>query len=125
MDSRSKGTENHLHSSIIFFNSLEQLADWLETYANVMELNVWTSSTVTSAEKDSSGIWIVNLTRILPDGTEVKRVLRPTHLVFATGLGGGSLVIPKFPNQVLRSLPFILNFAHGTDVLSVVGSIRG
>ncbi|KAF9779781.1 hypothetical protein BJ322DRAFT_1012818 [Thelephora terrestris] len=77
----------------------QKLADWLESYAKIMELNVWTSSTVTSAEKDPSGGWIVNLTRILPDGTESQRVLRPTHLVFATGLGSGSLVIPKFSKK--------------------------
>jgi len=68
-----------------------------------MELNVWTSSTVTSAEKDASGAWIVNLTRILPDGTETKHVLRPTHLVFALGLGAGTWNIPKFPKQVVFS----------------------
>jgi len=75
------------------------LADWLESYAKVMELDIWTSSTVTSAEKDASGAWIVNLTRILPDRTESKRVLRPTHLVLATGLGAGAINVPKFPNQ--------------------------
>ena len=66
-----------------------------------MELNVWTSSTVTLAEKDASGAWVVNVTRILPDGTETKRVLRPTHVVSALGFGGGSLNIPKAPKQVL------------------------
>ena len=70
-----------------------------------MELNVWTSSTVTSAKKDASGVWIVNLIRILPDGTETKRVLRPTHVVFALGFGGGTWSIPQTPKQVLsRSL---------------------
>ena len=86
--------------------SLEQLADWLEAYAKVMELNVWTSSTVTSAEQGASGTWTVNVTRVLPDGTETKRVLHPTHLVFATGLGGGSWAVPKFPEQVLLPLIF-------------------
>jgi len=75
------------------------LADWLESYAKVMELNVWTSSTVTSAEKDVSGAWVVRLTRILPDGTEIKRVLRPTHVVFALGFGAGAWSTPKFPKQ--------------------------
>ena len=65
-----------------------------------MELNVWTSSNVTSAEKDPWGGWIVNLTRTLPDGTEVRRIFRPTHLVFATGLGSGSFAVPKVPKKV-------------------------
>ena len=68
-----------------------------------MELNVWTSSTVTSAEKDASGTWAVSLTRILPNGTETKRVLHPTHVVFALGLGAGSWSIPQTPKQVLSS----------------------
>jgi len=68
-----------------------------------MELNVWTSSTVTSAEKDASGAWIVNLTRTLPGGKETKRVLRPAHVVFALGLGAGAWNIPEFPKQVLSS----------------------
>jgi len=77
----------------------QKLADWLESYAKIMELNVWTSSTVTSAEKDGSGAWVVNVTRTLPDGTETKRVLRPIHVVFALGFGAGTLNIPKFPKQ--------------------------
>jgi len=64
-----------------------------------MELNIWTSSTVTCAEKDASGAWIINLTRILPDGTETKRVLRPAHVVFALGFGAGMWNTPKFPKQ--------------------------
>ena len=85
-----------------FLNSLVQIADWLESYPKSMELNVWTSSTVTSAEKDASGAWIVNVTRTFPDGTELKRVLRPAHVVLATGFGGGSRVVPRFPKQVSR-----------------------
>lgn len=68
-----------------------------------MELNIWTSSEVTSACKDSSGAWVVNLTRILPEGREIKRVLRPVHVVLATGFGGGTRVVPRFPKQVLRA----------------------
>lgn len=108
MGARPKGNRNHRKLKL-FLNPLEQVADWLESYAKVMELNVWTSSTVTSAEKDASGVWIVNVTRMLPDGTEIKRVLRPVHLVLATGLGGGARTVPKFPKQVLRT--FVLKHA--------------
>jgi cation diffusion facilitator CzcD-associated flavoprotein CzcO len=93
----------------LILDSFDQLADWLESYAKIMELNVWTSSVVTSAEKDSSGSggWIVNLTRTLPDGTESRRVLRPTHLAFATGLGSGSMVMPNIPKKVTRALVYL------------------
>lgn len=73
-----------------------------------MELNVWTSSTVTSVGKDASGAWIVDLTRILPDGTETKRVLRPVHVVLALGFGGGSWSVPKSPKQVIPPVSFVL-----------------
>jgi len=73
-----------------------------------MELNVWTSSTVTLAEKDASGAWVVNVTRIHPDGTETKRVLRPVHVVFALGLGAGAWNIPKSPKQVIPLNPLVL-----------------
>lgn len=76
-----------------------------------MDLNIWTSSTVTFAEKDASGAWVVNVTRILPDGTEAKRVLRPTHVVSALGFGGGSLNIPKYPKQVIIPVSLELTYA--------------
>ena len=102
MDPRQKGTWDYLTGpETPSLNSLSQLADWRESYAKTMELNVWTSSTVTSAEKDASGTWIVHLTRILSDGTETKRVLRATHLVCALGFGAGVWSIPKYPKQVL------------------------
>ena len=81
-----------------------------------MELNIWTSSTVTSIEKDASGAWVVNLTRILPDGSESKRVLHPTHLVLATGFGAGSRKLPTFPKQVLLPLQILGPSANSYSV---------
>lgn len=70
-----------------------KLADWLESYAHTLELDVWTSSTVTSVSKDSSGeIWNVTVKRA--DGTE--RVFHPKHVVFATGVTGGDPKMPAF-----------------------------
>lgn len=65
---------------------------------------------MTSAEKDASGTWNVKLTQILQGGTRSERVLHPTHLVFATGLGDELWSIPKFPNQVLPPPVFVLRF---------------
>ena len=86
----------------------------MESYAKIMELNVWTSSTVTSAEKDASGAWIVNLTRILSDGTETKRILRPAHVIFALGFGAGMWNVPEFPKRV--RLP-MYPCSHGADIV--------
>lgn len=58
-----------------------------------MELDVWTSSTVTNASKDPSReVWNVVVKRA--DGTE--RVFHPKHIVFATGVTGGTPKMPKF-----------------------------
>jgi len=101
------------------------LADWLEFYAKVTELNVWTSSTVTLAEKDASGAWAVNLTRILPDGTETTRVLRPAHVVFALGFGAGAWNVPTFPKQVLFSPCFLQPQVDGADSLLLQEEFEG
>ena len=111
MDPRSEGKWNPADHRF-FLTPVEQLADWLESYAKVMELDVWSSSTVTSAEKDASGTWVVNLTRILLDGTESKHVLRPTHLVLATGLAAGAINVPKFSKQVLLPLSYCVTTRH-------------
>ena len=86
-----------------------------------MELNVWTSSTVTLAEKDASGAWIVNVTRVHLDGTETKRVLRPVHVVFALGLGAGAWNIPKSPKQVVYLKLFMLR--HTGLIYALAGGI--
>ena len=124
MDPGTKGTRGRLIGPETTPHLLSQLADWLESYSKIMELNVWTSSTVTSAEKDASGAWVIHLTRILPDGTEIKRVLRPVHLVSAQGLGAGSWTVPKLPKQVL--FPTILRArVPGADSLLLPGRVLG
>lgn len=75
-----------------------KIADWLESYASSLELDVWTSSTVLSATPDASGSkWTVHIQR--PNGERVFKQVR--HVVFATGLGGGDegLNLPKYPGS--------------------------
>ncbi|TDZ59715.1 putative indole-3-pyruvate monooxygenase YUCCA8 [Colletotrichum trifolii] len=77
------------------FVAKDKLADWLESYANVMELNVWTSTTLSGAEYDkATKTWTVGIRR--PDGST--RVLRPRHIVLATGQAGDPIA-PAFPGQ--------------------------
>lgn len=52
------------------------MADWLESYASSLELNVWTSSTVLSASQSASGKWDVVVER--PGGS--KRIFHVNHL---------------------------------------------
>ncbi|HEX4765350.1 MAG TPA: NAD(P)/FAD-dependent oxidoreductase [Lichenihabitans sp.] len=66
------------------YSPKDKIADWLEMYARVMELNYWTRSECKSARFDEAkGEWTVEVDR---DGKPV--TLRPKHLVFATGMSG-------------------------------------
>ncbi|MDQ0474068.1 NAD(P)/FAD-dependent oxidoreductase [Labrys wisconsinensis] len=66
------------------YSPKDKIADWLEMYARVMELNVWTSTTCRKASYDeASGEWTVEAIRA---GEPV--TLRPRHLVLATGMSG-------------------------------------
>lgn len=72
----------------------DKLADWLESYSTIMELNVWTQTAVKSAEYDeAAGNWTVCLVR---DGVE--RILRPRHIAWCAG-HLGLPKIPSFPGQ--------------------------
>lgn len=77
--------------------AFDQLALWLEHYAESMELNVWTSSTVINAAQDpSTKGWSVTVRK--PDGTE--RVFKVKHIVMATGFKGGRGYVPHYPGMV-------------------------
>ncbi|PYH42251.1 flavin-containing monooxygenase [Aspergillus saccharolyticus JOP 1030-1] len=72
----------------------DKLADWLESYATIMELNVWTQTEIKAAEYDQERQqWTVSLVR---DGVE--RILRPHHMAWCAGHLGLPL-IPSFPGQ--------------------------
>lgn len=57
---------------------LLKIADWLEFYARSLELNVWTSSTVSSATQGSDGIWKVVVKRHGSQGAD--RIFRVKHI---------------------------------------------
>ena len=76
------------------FTPKDKLGDWLEMYTQVMELNYWASTAATNANYDqAAGEWVLHVTR---DGKEM--VLRPKHLVLATGMSGKPNM-PDFPGQ--------------------------
>ena len=69
----------------------DKLANWFESYVETMELNFWTGHELVAGRYDDKNAeWRVTLRR--NDGTE--RVLRPRHLVFATGVSS----IPYTPD---------------------------
>jgi putative flavoprotein involved in K+ transport len=73
------------------FSPKDKVADWLEMYTRVMELNYWGSTTAHSARYDQrAGEWVLTVER---EGTEL--TLRPKQLVMATGMSGRPHV-PRF-----------------------------
>jgi cation diffusion facilitator CzcD-associated flavoprotein CzcO len=68
----------------------DKLADWLEYYAESMELNVWTRTVFLSGEYDSAARrWSVRLK--LSDGSI--RTMHPRHVIMAVGVSS----IPSIP----------------------------
>lgn len=79
------------------FCSKDKIADWLEMYTKVMELNYWGSAECKRAHYDNAKQeWTVEVVR---EGKLI--TLRPRHLVLATG----SLGVPNMP-----SVPGMENF---------------
>jgi putative flavoprotein involved in K+ transport len=72
------------------FTPKDKLADWLEMYVKVMELNYWTSSACRKASYDEEEKeWTVRVDR---QGELI--TLRPKQLVLATGMSG----FPEVPD---------------------------
>lgn len=68
----------------------DKVANWLESYASLMDLNVWMSTTFLSGYYDEAEKrWAIRLQRA--DGTI--RVMHPRHFIVAGGLFAG----PKIP----------------------------
>jgi cation diffusion facilitator CzcD-associated flavoprotein CzcO len=94
----------------------DKLANWLEFYAESMELNVWTRTVFLGGEYDhSTRRWSVRLS--LADGTI--RTMRPRFLLLATGVSG----IPSIPKlQGLEDFQGpVLHSSNPTDDLDVSG----
>lgn len=84
----------------------DKFADYLESYASLMDLNVWTSTAFRNAHFDeATQRWAVQVVR--GDGTI--RTLRPRHFVVAGGLYGS----PKIP--ALKGLSTYTGLAVHSD----------
>jgi cation diffusion facilitator CzcD-associated flavoprotein CzcO len=66
------------------FTPKDKIGDWFESYASLMELNVWTSTAFEGATyDDATRSWTLTVDH---DGEQ--RVLHPAHIVLATGISG-------------------------------------
>jgi thioredoxin reductase len=77
------------------FTPKDKLAEFFECYVKLLELNVWTRTTVKEAKWHADGKeWTVEVIRRTDSGEE-KRVLRPRHIIQATG-HSGEKNLPEF-----------------------------
>jgi cation diffusion facilitator CzcD-associated flavoprotein CzcO len=94
----------------------DKLADWMEFYAETMEVNVWTETAFLGGEyDDATKRWTVRLR--LADGS--MRTMRPSHVVMAVGVSGLPS-IPKFAGSDDFGGP-IVHSSGNTDALDVKG----
>ncbi|KAF8643204.1 hypothetical protein AX16_009161 [Volvariella volvacea WC 439] len=113
------------HMPYLPFPPTWPLAHWFQYYADVLELNIWTSTTVLKASQDfSTKRWHVTVQR--GDGAE--RVFVVTYLVFATGYASNVPYYPKielmdkFKGQILHSSQYKKATDHAGKKVVVVGS---
>jgi cation diffusion facilitator CzcD-associated flavoprotein CzcO len=88
--------------------SKDQMASWLEHYAEALDLNVWTAARFRGATWDAGA---QRWTAEVETGRGSARTLRPRHIVMATGVSGAPrrAQIPglaDFRGQVLHSSEF-------------------
>src|SRR3954470_17496081 len=106
------------------FSPKDKIADWLEMYARVMELDYWTSTECLHAQYED-GSWKVEVVR----GGE-PLTLRPTHLVLATGMSGfpsaplirGEASFRRAGGLILHSSEFTSGSEHKGKKCVVIGS---
>ena len=88
-------------------------------YSNIMELNVWTKTTIkSSVYDDTTKTWTVILTR----GDGSTRTLHPRHVVCCTGQAGEAR-IPNFPGQ--EKFGGLIQHASQHQDASVTGTAAG
>jgi len=106
------------------YTPAQKLADWLEFYAESMEIDVWTSSEVEHFSQREDLTWDVIVRRA--DGS--KRTLHVEHVVMALGLGAGLPSMPdvpgreEFTGQVLHSSAHNLAKDHEGKKVVIIGA---
>ncbi|KIK51447.1 hypothetical protein GYMLUDRAFT_78188 [Collybiopsis luxurians FD-317 M1] len=106
------------------FTPAPKLASWLSSYADAMELNVWSSSAVSSAHyHEDSKTWEVKVKR--EDGTE--RTVKPRHVVFALGTGSSVPQMPAVPgmDKFKGNIVHSVNFGTARDYIGKKALVVG
>ncbi|AQW46739.1 flavin-containing monooxygenase [Streptomyces violaceusniger] len=102
----------------------DKLAGWFESYVDAMEINFWGSSTFEhGAYDEDSGTWEARIRRA--DGSV--RVLRPQHVVLATGVSGIPYLptlpgLDEFQGEVIHSSAYTSGAEHTGKRVIVIGT---
>lgn len=105
------------------FAPKDMIADWIESYVWMLQLNAWTMTEIVKADFDeAAGRWTAIVRR-----NGVERTLHPAHLVFATGNSGVSWMpeVPgaeKFKGEIVHSSRHIGGERQAGKKVVVVGS---
>lgn len=73
-----------------------KIANWMEAYADAMDLDVWLESTVDASRSrfdDETQTWSMTVLRTV-DGKVTERTISVSHVALATGLVGGKAYMP-------------------------------
>ncbi|GAB7333455.1 hypothetical protein MBLNU13_g05053t1 [Cladosporium sp. NU13] len=71
------------------FTPKDKLAQFFESYATLLELNVWTSTELVDTKwNKEEQHWTVVVNRTKADGTSETRTFKPRHIIQATGHSG-------------------------------------
>ncbi|KAM0747991.1 hypothetical protein T439DRAFT_328648 [Meredithblackwellia eburnea MCA 4105] len=95
------------------FTPAGKLANFLESYVDVLELNVWSSSRILpgSTHDAATGTWSVQIER--GDGSVRKFTVK--KVILATGLGGGKAKMPApFQGQEKFEGTYVHSSGHGS-----------
>ena len=115
----------------------DKIANWLEHYAEAMEINFWTRTGFEGAARDgASGRWVARLRQ--GDGTV--REMRPRHIVMATSVSGTPNIpemptLERFGGKVVHSSKFadasawrdrpVFVFGTGTSAHDIAQELHG
>jgi putative flavoprotein involved in K+ transport len=103
--------------------SKDTMGEWLDLYARYMDLNVWTGTEFVGAQYDDQAQrWSATVRT-----AHGQRVLRPKHIVLATGGIGGKPNMPQLPTlerfagKVLHSSQFTKCADYGAKRAILIG----
>jgi hypothetical protein len=88
-----------------------KLANFLESYASILELAVWRSANAIKVYRPESGLgWSVDV-----EVGGAQKTLKTNHVIFAMGFGSGRPFIPSIPGIVRSFLCKVSSTANAHD----------